>query len=168
MIMGAKGGIDLTHKGQALVEFLIFLPFILMMYSLILSISNSINASINQQKITRSYFYFLAAGNSTLPYPGRESSDPYKSWRQFGMQIMGWSEKLDGKNPVAPCYKFNLLLGNEDGDECESAYTEPTTQFIRIMTVYGICGATYSDNDGFPVAYPRPGGELSPNSCTNQ
>lgn len=155
MIMDAKLK---SQKGQAVVEFLVFLPFILMMYSVTLSISNAINASINQQKFARSYFYFNAAGNSTLPYPRRDNPEPSDGWSLFGMQIMGWSTRLDGREPVAPCYKFNLPLGENEEDTCDEGYSAQSTNFIRVMTVYGVCGATYGKNGDYPVAFPRAGG----------
>ncbi len=151
MIMDVKKekilNIKEDEKGQALVEFLLFLPFILMMYSVTLSISNAINASINQQKVTRAYFYYRMQNNATIPKPRRfDSSPPYYNWQTFGMQFIGWSRDMKDQNPVAPCFKFNIPLGAKKGDECEKGYSEKTTQFIRVGTVYGVCGATYKRN----------------------
>lgn len=154
MIMAANKIIK-NKKGQALFEFLIFLPFMLMMYSVTLSMSNAISASINQQKVVRGYFYFKVAGNSTIPAPINTGQDTFANFRNFGMHAYGWMEKLDGRTPVAPCFKFNLLLGEDEEDECEESYSEPTTQFIRVMTAYGVCGATYSRGENSdPQAYP--------------
>lgn len=153
--MGAKKIIK-NQKGQSLVELLVFLPFMLMIYSITHSMSNAIFASINQQKALRGYYYFKAAGNSTLPAPtAAGTEDAYAEFSQFGMQAFGWMERLDGRTPVAPCFKFNLLLGEDSEDECEESYSEPTTQFIRVMTVYGICGATYSRTDRGVEPFPR-------------
>lgn len=143
-----------NEDGQALIEFLIFLPFMLMMYSVSMSISNSINASINQQKIARSYFYYRLANNSTFPRPRRDGSEPSDSWKVFGFQIMGWSEKLLNQRPVAPCFKFAVPLGDGEDDKCEDSYSGRSTQFIRVKTVYGVCGATYIKNDTFNVPFP--------------
>ena len=134
-------------------EFILFLPFMLMMYSVTLAISNSINGAINQQKITRSYYYHRLQNNSTLPTPGRRPrGESSGAWKTFGMQIMGWMVRLDqgGNRPLKTCYKIKLPLGEAEGDSCDDGYSERTTQFIRVGTVYGICGATYtrdSDND---------------------
>ena len=157
MIMDVKKKKKINEKGQSLIEFLLFLPFMVMMYSVTQAISNSINASINQQKITRAYFYYRNHGNSTVPKPRREGSDPSTGWRVFGQEIMGWSVKLlNEKNPVAACFKFNLPLGNEADDKCEDSYTKLTTNFIRVQTVYGLCGATYTkDGTGQNISYPR-------------
>ena len=148
MIMDAKK--ILKENGQALMEFVIFLPFMMMMYMTILAMGNAINGSINQQKVTRAYFYYRAAHNSTMPRPRRDGIEPADGWNSFGMQIMGWSEKLAGSNgntPFAPCYRFELPFeGVAGGTSCDETYTEPATQLVRVRTVYGICGATYIKN----------------------
>lgn len=134
-----------NEKGQAVIEFVLFVPFLLMLYFSILSMSNAINGSINQQKITRAYFYYRASNNSTMPKPIRAGGGvgPSEGWNTFGMQIMGWAKSFkNGVQPIAPCYKFIFPIEGEK-ESCENAYSEPTTQFIRVQTVYGICGATY-------------------------
>jgi hypothetical protein len=156
MIMAAKKDESQINNedGQALIEFLIFLPFMLMMYSVSMSISNAINASINQQKIARSYFYYRLANNSTFPRPRRDDIEPSQNWNVFGFQIMGWSEKLLNENPVAPCFKFAVPLGDGEDDKCEDTYSGSSTQFIRVKTVYGVCGATYIKQDNYNIPYP--------------
>jgi len=154
--MDAKRKKILNEKGQGLVEFLLFLPLMLMLYSTLLALSNSINGSINQQKITRGYFYYRLQNNSTLPVPRRDNQgEPSDSWKVFGMQIMGWSEKLLDNQPVAPCYKLNLPFAEKEEDSCDDAYKETATQFIRVKTVYGVCGATYVNLDNYSIPYPR-------------
>ena len=137
--MAAK---DHKQNGQALIEFVLFLPFMIMMYMAILTIGNSINASINQQKITRGYFYYRIANNSTIPRPRRGGDEPSAGWQTFGMQILGWADGFDGNQPLSPCFKFNIPFDGEEED-CEDNYSETRSQFIRTQTVYGVCGATY-------------------------
>jgi len=145
-----------NQNGQSIIEFLLFLPFMLMMYSVTMSISNSINASINQQKIARSYWHYINMNNSTIPAPLRGGAEPSNSWQVFGSSIVGWSEELfEGRIPLAPCFKFVIPLGEGADDSCEESYSGTSTQFIRIQTVYGICGATYIKSDGYNNAYPR-------------
>ena len=151
--MDAKKKNILDEQGQALVEFLLFLPFMLMMYSVTTSIGNAINASINQQKITRSYFFYRAQNNSTIPAPNRETNT-HQSWRLFGMQIIGWMDRLENNVPLAPCYRFRVPLGDSEGDVCESPYSGTSTQHIRIQTVYGMCGATYASGNNGVVLLP--------------
>ena len=133
----------LKEEGQAMMEFVLFLPFMMMMYFSILSIGNAINGSINQQKAARGYFYYRMGNSSMMPKARRQGIEPSDDWGTFGMQIMGWAESFEGDSPVAPCFKFQMPLGEIDEDECRKAYTGTKTQFIRVQTVYGICGATY-------------------------
>lgn len=155
-----------NEEGQSVIEFVIFLPLLLMMYTAIMSIANAINGSINQQKVTRAYFYYTLQNNSTFPKPYRDgSSEPYQFWTHFGMQIMGWTEKMINEQPVMTCYKLKLPLGKNKKDSCENAYSERTTQFIRVGTVYGACGATYKNDQGnvyrLPSGGPYQGAEVS-------
>lgn len=161
----------LSQKGQGLIEFLMFLPFMLMMYSVILTFSNAMNASINQQKVTRGYFYYRIQNNSMFPQPSRDSGgEPSDAWRYFGMEIMGWAESFEGGNnkPVAPCFKLRLPLGTADDDACEEAYGETTTQFIRVASVYGVCGATIENSNSQRIRHPMAGSAMlviSENAC---
>ncbi len=145
-----------NEKGQSLIEFVLFLPFMLMLYSVIINVSNAINGSINQQKVTRAYFYYNMQNNSMIPKPTR-GADPSENWSSFGMQIMGWNTKIINESPVMACYKFNLPLGTGDEDNCDSAYSGKTTQYIRVGTVYGVCGATYKKVGGGNVRVPSGG-----------
>ena len=143
-----------NQKGQALIELIIFLPLMFMFYSMIAGFANAINGSINQQKITRAYFYYRAQGNSTLPKPDDEKT--YMGWKTFGMYIIGWKDYFaaGGVSPVAPCYELKLPMGRGPGDKCEDAYREATTQLIRVQTVYGVCGATYERFDSTVLPIP--------------
>lgn len=131
------------NKGQALIEFIIFLPFMLMMYTVVASLGDAIYGSINQQKVTRAYFYFRLQNNSQISKPQRSGGGlTNESWVQFGHYFIGWSDYLQGEAPYAPCYKLNLPFAAAAGDTCDQTYSNVTTQFIRVATVYGICGAT--------------------------
>jgi hypothetical protein len=159
----------LNEEGQALVEFVLFLPFMLMTYSIIMNVSNAINASLNQQKVTRAYFYYRMQNNSTLPKPRRSGAKPYENWGTFGMQIIGWAAGIESQRPVAACFKFNIPLGKNKKDVCNNGYTKETTQFIRVGTVYGVCGATYSNTGGSTLRLPSGGVPgvtvINSNSC---
>lgn len=148
----------LSEDGQGLVEFFFFLPFMLMMYSVCLSLASSINSSINQQKVTRGYFYYIMQNNSMIPTPRRDGERPENSWNNFGMHINVWGEEyLQGTDtPKATCFRFNVPLGLAEQDSCEKAYRERTTQFIRVSTAYGVCGATYNNQNGRFMRYPNP------------
>ena len=130
-------------KGQALIELIIFLPLMFTLYSVISGFANAINGSINQQKIARSYFYYRVQNNSTIPRPDLVSRS-HLSWSRFGMFYIGWKDYfLNETSPVMPCYRISIPLKAAPTDKCEDRYTETNTLFIRVGTVYGMCGATY-------------------------
>lgn len=159
--MAVKERILNKEEGQALIEFLLFFPFLLMMYSVTLSIANSINASINQQKVTRGYFYYRLQNNSMAPTPYRGEGDD-NPFTRFGQYVNLWGEKAIDKIPVAACFKFNVPLGDREEDVCEESYSEQTTQYIRVGTAYGICGATYQNTQGNYVRLPNYSAASSP------
>ncbi|MCT4642612.1 MAG: hypothetical protein N4A33_09995 [Bacteriovoracaceae bacterium] len=132
-----------SQKGQALFEFIAFIPFLLMLYSVALTIANSLNGSINQQKATRGYFFYRLQNDSTFPTPERSGGDALNNFSEFSMSIIGWADKFEGQVPIAPCYKINLPIGDIQADKCDSTYTDDKTQFIRVGTVFGVCGASF-------------------------
>lgn len=135
----------LNQRGQALIELIIFLPLMFMLYSVITGYANAINGSINQQKITRAYFYYRAQNNSTIPKP--DADQGYMNWGRFGMFFIGWKDYFQGRTPVHPCYRVSIPLSAGAADNCTEKYTRTTTQYIRVGTVYGVCGGTYTRID---------------------
>lgn len=158
-----------NQKGQALIELIIFLPMMFMLYSLISGFANAINGSINQQKVTRGYFYYRVQNNSTIPKPDQEGG--YKTWSRFGMFFIGWKEYFgSNSDPFLPCYRVSVPFKAADADKCEEKYTKTTTQWIRVGTVYGVCGATYVRfGNGVAHALDQPGGRMrdvvDPSAC---
>jgi hypothetical protein len=135
-------------SGQALIELIIFLPLIVTLYSVIAGFANSINGSINQQKIARSYFYNRIQNNSTIPNP-RTLNNTYVNWSIFSVYYIGWKDYFKGEGfPVMPCYRVNIPLKDKVKDNCEDAYSEKSTLWIRVGTVYGICGASFLHSNG--------------------
>jgi hypothetical protein len=166
-----------NQKGQALIELIIFLPLMFMFYSMISGFANAINASINQQKVTRAYFYYRAQNNSTIPKPDKAMT--YKPWTQFGMFFIGWKDYFktgdeESGKPFAPCYRLTVPIASSPTDPpCSDEYTLPATMLIRVQTVYGVCGATYIGNGTVVNPVPDyPGGDFSAlvsrGSCTIQ
>ena len=146
-----------NQKGQALIELIIFLPLMFMFYSMISGFANAINGSINQQKIARSYFYYRTQGNSMIPKPDADRT--YMNWKSFGMFYIGWKDRFtsgsdESGKPLAPCYKLSIPLAPGTTDNCEEKYTTKSTMFIRVQTVYGICGASYVRSDAFVSLVP--------------
>lgn len=141
-------------RGQALIELIIFLPLMITLYSVIGGFASSINGSINQQKITRAYFYYRVQNNSTIPSP---KTGPIDNWRQFGIYYIGWKDYFkggsdEGGQPIMPCYKISIPFKDNPQDKCEETYNQTQTLWVRVGTVYGVCGATYR-NDG-TVSFP--------------
>lgn len=132
-----------SEKGQALFEFLLFLPFLLILYSMFVSLISGINGSINQQKITRGFFYNDIKNNSNIPK--REDLARYEGIQTIGMYAFGWLVGFSGKVPIAACYEIQTLFSPDNPDNClDQDNTQVTTQFVRPKTVYGICGQTYN------------------------
>ncbi len=139
------------QRGQALIELIIFLPLIVSLYSVIAGFANSINGSINQQKIARAYFYHRLQNNSTFPGPGQVEERVYQNWRLFSFFFIGWKESFKGGgeeegSPLMSCYKVNVPFRNsptDKTDKCEDSYKEARSLWVRVGTVYGACGETY-------------------------
>jgi hypothetical protein len=149
-----------SEKGQAIFEFLVFLPLLILLYILSVSVNGAINASINQQKITRGYLYARLKNNSTYPPPDLLKS----SIRSAGMFVTGWREKTLGDTegvPLAPCFPIPVFGEASNKDTCDAGGSETTTGFIRVETVYGICGATWDWNEGGAVLSVAPASRSS-------
>ncbi len=138
-----------AERGQALIELLIFLPLIVTLYSVISGFANSINGSINQQKVARAYFYNRIQNNSTIPGP-KLVGESFSGWSLFSVFFIGWKDYFEGGvAPVMPCYKVSIPLKNGAAEEkCEKEYGEPRTLWVRVGTVYGICGGSYFHSNG--------------------
>lgn len=148
------------QSGQALIELIIFLPLMFTLYSMISGFASSINGSINQQKVTRAYFYYRVQNNSTVPKPDEELT--YQGWNRFGMYFVGWKDKMIGDDPVAPCYHITIPMNGSNSEDCDQRYTQDSTQYIRVGTAYGICGATYASAGGQTVLSIPDGLGISP------
>lgn len=132
-----------NKKGQALIEFLLFVPFMFMLYLVILNYFSAINGSINQQKATRNYFYARLKGNSFAPYRFYYDALEGKI-QQSGIMLLGYSDYLEGENPVAVCYQVKTIGSTSKPDKCvDKSYSDVNySSFVRPKTVYGLCGVT--------------------------
>jgi hypothetical protein len=143
------------QSGQALFEFLAFIPLMLMLYSITITIGASINASINQQKIVRGYYYHLIQNSSAFPTKGILLDSLNKVGAQrIGFFALGWKTRFEGSTPVSPCYKLLTLSSANANETCEDRTPpigpngNPVTRFIRVKTAYGICGPSYLFTNG--------------------
>ena len=105
-----------NSKGQAMFEFIIFLPFVVVLFKMFLNIGGAINGSINQQKALRGYYYYLNKGNSYFP-DKKLLEDELSSFSQVGFYAVGYVEQLNGEIPIATCYKIEPFF-EEDFDKC--------------------------------------------------
>jgi hypothetical protein len=159
-----------NQKGQALFEMILFLPFLMFLYTIYYTAGNAISGSINQQKAVRGYFYTLVKGNSYIVTLNELKSfrDGTGNITNVGFNSVGWDEHLVNQNPIAPCFKFLSLLKNNSEEVCEEKQTEEgQSRFIRLFTYYGVCGATYTQNaqdrEFFDI---DPRNQASQSSCT--
>ena len=159
-----------NQKGQALLEFLGFLPFIIIMYLITITLGGAIFGSINQQKSARGYLYSRLKHNSFAPKPDWTGDLEWRNWNSFGSYFIGWKERFEGEgSPMASCYK--LKLPTKDIEKKCDSYSKEAAQFVRVMTVYGICGATYQVQNGLEIHHSPYGNAnevAQVSSCTIQ
>lgn len=141
-----------NQKGQAIFELIVFLPFLIFLYTIYATAGNAINGSINQQKAVRGYFYALMKGNSYINTTSELDDFAQNSLGTVGFSAVGWREKSSSgqRDSFAPCFKFSSILKNESDEECDSNTREEDnggekiSRFVRVFTFYGICGPVYT------------------------
>jgi len=135
---------DDLKSGQSIVEFMIFLPLIMIIFLMTITISASINGSINQQKSTRGYFHFLTKGNPRGPFM-QDLAAFVGRVDMVGVHVVGWHNYGVGVEAVAPCYSLQSLITSQASDACENTSSisgkNAKSKFIRPFTVYGVCSA---------------------------
>lgn len=157
----------LDNKGQAIFELIIFLPFLVIFYSIIYSVGNALNSSINQQKAVRGYFYAITKGNSYLNTFSNLKELTGRGLNKVGFASIGWRERSenDGGDSYAPCFSFPQLMKSGVDDECDKPdRSSDTSRHIRVYTAYGVCGPHYEkDSDFFKIS---PEAQSSNATCT--
>jgi hypothetical protein len=162
------------EEGQAIFEFVIFLPFLIFLYTIMYNVGNAINGSINQQKATRRYYFHFIKGNSMIP--NRDDLDIYiqREIRTAGMSGLGWREnggEADDGEAFGTCYKFgSFFLGGDRSETCrEVEQGVAQSKFIRIYTYFGVCGETYTVPPGgnYYISDFSSGLKNDPQGCTN-
>lgn len=133
-----------NQNGQAIFEMVLFFPLLVLFFVYFIKITASINGAINQQKVTRGYFYARLKHNSYYPF----YQDALEgNWVKFGMSFIGWNEKFNNsRNPLLPCYQAKVPMLSTNEIACTSNYQGTKTSYIRVGTVYGVCGANYERN----------------------
>ncbi|MDO9182974.1 MAG: hypothetical protein Q7U04_11230 [Bacteriovorax sp.] len=163
----------LNQNGQALFEMILFLPFLMFLYTIYYTAGNSISGSINQQKAVRGYYYALEKGNSYIvPYTDLKSFRD-KGTNKVGFNSVGWNQHLasgsKGEQSFAPCFKFSSFLKNNSTETCDGSdrEAEDMSRFVRLFTFYGVCGPYYTQNNFFPDYFEiDPSAQAYTVSCT--
>ncbi len=162
-----KKKVLLNESGQAIFEFIIFLPVLLLLYGVIVALSGAINGSINQQKALRGYTFARLKGDSTVPIRVQIETLGDKGAERIGMFNYIWAERITpDKTPVAPCYKIPIF-GYNDSEACDDVQEvdDLFSPFVRVKTAFGICGATYGFPEGGSKIYRMPKQSTNPGGC---
>ncbi|HLE11250.1 MAG: hypothetical protein A2504_10715 [Bdellovibrionales bacterium RIFOXYD12_FULL_39_22] len=134
----------INHQGQAIFEFIAFLPVMILLYYLLITVSSAINGSINQQKVVRGYFFQLNRYNSMSSDINDLLTFAGGGIKYAGMDMIGWTTMEDTgqtTTPLAACYEMKLFAG-EAPEKCNDR-SSPTTNFIKPTTVFGLCSTSY-------------------------
>lgn len=156
-----------NEKGQAFFEMIMFVPFMLFLFTLIVTFGSAINGAINQNKILRGYFWHITRHNSYGTPQSTLKVLADKGVTEVGLHVIGYREQREGSDKShAACYRINRFFGGTKDETCEEPSAgEDSTAYIRVYTLYGVCAASYGAvNDGFEVR------EFFPNTadqCTN-
>lgn len=134
----------MNENGQAIFEMILFFPLLILLFLYFIKVTASINGAINQQKITRGYFFARLKNNSLYPL-AQDAKEA--SWQKFGMSFIGWNEEFNSaEEPLLPCYLAKVPLFSTDETKCSATYSGTKTNFIRVGTVFGVCGTSYQSN----------------------
>ncbi len=159
----------INQKGQALFEFIIFLPIFLYMIKILFDYGDAINHSINQLKVVRGYYSYSNAGDSNLPNLAFANDFKGRGVAQIGSDAFAWSAtKTTGSIlPTGSCVKVMGFLGNGiQGETCEAPQVDNLkTQFIRAYSAYGVCTGTWSQSENTPGIYFLDWNNAATNSC---
>lgn len=139
-----------NQKGQAVFELIIFIPFLIFLYTIFYTSGNSISGSINQQKAVRGYFYSLVKGNSYINnYAEVLELSNNHTMKMIGFSSLGWREKsvAGGRGAIAPCFDFSSILKNNTSETCEGSERDGvnSSRYVRTFTFYGVCGPVYTE-----------------------
>lgn len=149
MVVRSKKNLN-SEKGQALFEFIVFIPFMLLFYTIIIHVAGAINGSINQQKAVRGVFLGRLKGNPTVPVARiAQRIAATEDVTTFGMYNFIYSERTINtggqRQPQATCYKIPSIGSAEPEDCLNEQYpsSDDSSPFVSVKTAFGVCGMTY-------------------------
>ncbi len=174
MIMAARKDKNIfNEQGQAIIETMLFLPVIIYFLVFLTKAGSAINTSINQQKSTRSYTYYLLKGNSNgMRQMDFDRMDDFTLISSF---MLGFREKATagGDNSFGTCHSIpNLPWLAASGQNCDDGPgigNPGDNTFIKVFTMYGVCAGSYAKidtGDFHTVDYPTSSNVLSSASCS--
>lgn len=134
------------EEGQAIFEFIVFVPFYLVFFVIFLTIAGAVNGSINQQKATRGYFYYIVKNDPTVPFKSDLEIYASNGVQNAGSYAFGWQRSARGTTPIAPCYKIPTILGKSSEEQCEDPLNQglKESNFVKVFTTYGVCSNSYT------------------------
>lgn len=140
----------LNDKGQAFFEMIMFVPFMLFLFTLIVTFGSAVNGAINQNKILRGYFWHITRNNSYGAPMSTLTTLGSKGVTQVGLHVIGYRESREGTSKShAACYRINRFFGGTKEEECESPDRGADNYaYIRVYSLYGVCAASYSFLNG--------------------
>ena len=169
---GREGG----EGGQALLEFLVFVPLFLLLVLSVQAVGHAINASINQEKVTRGYFFFLVSHDSFWPDGGALAEFP--SLDLMSLDQVGWRERSGGGNgreSFAGCFPQPTVFGggNPGDRDCDDKPRPDDPRglgMVRVYTSFGLCTATHQRDQGgvawhWRQKFPWGGGDEASYAC---
>lgn len=155
---------------------ILFLPFLVFLFTIYYTVGNSISGSINQQKAVRGYFYALVRNNSYVN-SGTDIKEfvTRNGMKRIGFNAIGWREDSkgggDNQQAIAPCFKFSSVLKGDSSETCEGkergeSDMGPVSSYIRLFTFYGVCGPVYTVSTTGGAPEIGPSNQNSPANCS--
>lgn len=143
----SKKNIFNNEKGQALFEAMIFIPILLYLVIMLITIGNSISTSINQNQSARTYTFYIMRGNSDAS--GTFDINRLKDQlSDLGNFMIGWTQEMsggDGSNPIGTSFRIPSLPWAPAIDEdCNDKGDPEDTSCIKVFTLFGVCGETFN------------------------
>lgn len=137
----------MDERGQAFFEMIMFVPFMLFLFTLIVTFGNSVNGAINQNKITRGFFYATTRNNSYGMTFSTLSSLQGRGVGNAGLHVIGYRDTAEGENPFGACYRINRFFGGRKEEECKDPIRgAEESSYIRVFTFYGVCAQGWKFN----------------------
>ena len=153
MLGRARKSIRRNQRGQALIEFIILIPIVLLFVWYLIHVNLAINKSLVGQKAARSQLFLKLFNHRSGPMRA-EFIQTKRS--HFYVGVSGSVMQASGR-PVAPFEILGVgpspqLLPNINDDPGEPT-ANSLRQRVRVRTVFGICTHRKKAPDGTPSDY---------------